>query len=367
MKLIVVQENLKAALSVCSRAIAASGSLAILGNVLLKTEQGMLRIVATNLEISISELVRCKVENEGVVCLSARLLNEVVAHLPNEPVTLEAAPDGLILSVGKYRTVLKTVSAEDFPVVSNELPQQHFDLPAKDMATALEGVLFSVSTNETQAELCGVYMAVKENELVLAGTDRYRLAESRVALLRAESVPRFSVIVPSRASGEVLRLLHNNAETVTVGITDSQAVFSMGEITVTTRLVDGQYPEYEAIVPRDFRVGITVGREDLAAALKAVAVFAKGSSGVAVLYKQDGSGLVVSARSSEAGEGVVEVAAEVAGESDTVLFNHKYVLDMLQFLTSSAVTIKLNNPASPVVFSDAGNPRYVYLVMPIKT
>lgn len=363
-----VQENLKNALAVCSRAVATSSTLAILGNVLLKTQNGLLKISATNLEIGISQLVRCKVEEEGVVCLPARLLVEVVNNLPGEPVTLETVAEGLQLSVGKYRTVLKTVPAEDFPVINDALGEDTLSLPSQDFFHALEGVLFAVSTNETQIELCGVYMArSSSNEIVLAGTDRYRLAESKVVLKAMGQIfPNISIVIPSRAASEVLRLLHNSNTEFKVSIGDNQAVFSVDETIITTRLVDAQYPEYEAIIPREFTVSITTSRTELMSALKAVSVFAKGASGISVAYSQSG-GLVLSARSQDAGEGVVEVAAEVSGAEDTILFNHKYLLDMLQFLTSQNVHIKLNNPTTPVILQSPDDKSYMYLVMPIKT
>lgn len=366
MRIVVVQENLKNALSVCSRAVATSSTLAILGNVLLKTQNGLLKISATNLEIGISQLVRCKVEEEGVVCLPARLLVEVVNNLPGEPVTLETVPEGLRLSVGKYRTVLKTVPAEDFPVMSDTLSEQVLSLPSQDFFHALEGVLFAVSTNETQVELCGVYMAKGEgSEIVLAGTDRYRLGESRLPLRATEVFPSFSVIIPPRAASEILRLLHNSTGDFKVSIGDNQAVFSVDDTIIMTRLVDAQYPEYEAIIPREFTVSITASRTELMAALKAVSVFAKGASGVSMVYQE--GGLVLSARSQDAGEGTVEVAADVVGGTDTILFNHKYLLDMLQFLTSKDVHVKLNNPTTPVILQSPEDKNYMYLVMPIKT
>ncbi len=368
MRIVVVQENLKNALAVCSRAVAASSTLAVLGNVLLQTQNGLLKISATNLEIGISQFVRCKVEEDGVVCLPARLLVEVVNNLPGEPVTLETVTEGLRLSVGKYRTVLKTVPAEDFPVINDTVSENAISLPSQDFFHALEGVLFAVSTNETQIELCGVFMTRSgQNEIVLAGTDRYRLAESKVVLkVGAEVFPNFSIIIPARAASEVLRLLHNSNGEFKVNIGDNQAVFSVNETIITTRLVDARYPEYEAIIPKEFTVSITASRTELISALKAVSVFAKSASGISVVYSP-GGGLTLSARSQDAGEGTVEVAAEVTGGEDTILFNHKYLLDMLQFLTSQSVHIKLNNPTTPVILQSPEDKNYIYLVMPIKT
>lgn len=365
MKAVVVQENLRAALSVVSRAVATSSTLPILSNVLLKTEKGMLKISATNLEISISQLVRCKVETEGAVCLPARLLSEIVSNLPNEPITLESGQDGLRLSVGKYKTVVKTVAAEDFPVLSDTLPGKLVQFSMGALKKALEGVLFAVSSNETQAELCGVNFSLEEKKLVLAGTDRYRLAESSVGLSKASAENGLSAIIPARAVAEVVKSIANATGEVEMGVGDNQAVFVVGETIITTRLVEGQYPEYGAIIPKDFSTTIILNRAQFLAALKAVSVFARGVSGVEFVYAD--ASVTLAAKSQDAGEGTVEVPAAVEGTPDTILFNHKYLLDVLQYLTTENIEIKLNNPGSPVIFRGKDEPGYTYLVMPIKS
>ncbi len=366
MKIIIVQENLKNALLVVSKAVATSSTLPILGNVLLKTDSGLLKISATNLEISISERVRCKIESDGAVCLPARLLMEVVSSMPGLPVTLEVVAQGLSITAEKYHTILKTVPTEDFPVINDTFPENHFSLLARQLKPALEGVLFATSTNETQVELTGVYMARESAQVVFAATDRYRLAESKIAIPENKAVAKLSVIIPSRACVELVRALAN-AETVNVGIGENQGVFAVGETVITTRLIDGQYPEYEAIVPKEFSVKITTNRQELSSALKAVAVFARGSSGVQVSYVEAEGLLKLSARSQDAGEGEVEVQAKIVGSTDTILFNHKYLLDMLNFLTGEEVEVKLNSPAAPVIFSNPQEVGYIYLVMPIKS
>lgn len=365
MKAVVVQENLRAALSVVSRAVATSSTLPILSNVLLKTEKGMLKISATNLEISISQLVRCKVDVEGVVCLPARLLSETVNNLPNEPITLESAQEGLHLSVGKYKTVIKTVAAEDFPVLSDALPGKLAQFGMGALKKALEGVLFAVSSNETQAELCGVNFSLEENRLVLAGTDRYRLAESIVDMPKAAPAGVLSAIIPARAVGEVVKSIATANGVVEMGVGDNQAVFVVGETIITTRLVEGQYPEYGAIIPKDFSTTIILNRAQFLAALKAVSVFARGVSGVEFAYSD--TVVTLAAKSQDAGEGTVEVSAAVDGPPETILFNHKYLLDVLQYLTAENIEIKLNNPGSPVIFRGKDEPKYTYLVMPIKS
>ncbi len=368
MKIIVVQENLRNALAICSRAVANSNTLPMLGNILLQTKSGMLQMSSTNLEIGIAELVRCKVEEEGAVCIPARLLNEVVSNLPAEPVTISTEGVEVRLSAGKFRTTLKTVPVDDFPNVVDTLPAEAVSLPAEAISRAIEGVLFAVSTNETQAELCGVSLSVTSTGLVVAATDRYRLAECVVPVTGDRTLPVARVIFPTRAMAEVVRSLHVLGEgEAVVGIQENQAVFGIGNTTISTRLIDGQFPEYEAIIPKDFSVIVEASRQECAAALKAVSVFSKGAAGVSVAYSESEQQLQFSARSQDAGEGVVEVEAKVSGGSDTALFNPRYMLDVMQFLTSKDVRVKLNSPTSAVVLEGADDPNYRYLVMPIKT
>jgi DNA polymerase-3 subunit beta len=364
MKIICTQENLKNGLQTVSRIISSSNTLPILNNILLKTEQGQLQLSATNLEIGITTSVRCKVEEDGAVCVPAKILNDLVANLPNENITLETSGDEVVVATQFYRTVLKSLPSDEFPLIPSVDRQYTAKIPAADLRQALNQVSFAASTSDTQPEIAGVLVKKDAKGLRLVATDRYRLAEKIVSV----SVDKFkNIIVPQRAVNELSRIIGNRNEDIELAFNDNQLSVTIGETIMVSRLVDGQYPEYEQIVPKSFNTIAITDRQALVNALKTTGIFSYTSHSVSLAYDSKDQVINISAASHDLGESRVQVPAQIDGPDGTVILNYRYVLDVLNAMTEAQVIIKIVDESAAVVFTPQKQTDYFYLVMPIKS
>lgn len=367
MKIIILQENLKEALTACGKAVASSSSLPILNSFLLRTKNGMLEVIATNLEMSVSHSARCKIEEDGEVCLQARSFQDLVASLGNEPITLYLQGNSLKLESGNVKTSLNTFQAQDFPNPATTSNSLNVSVESQNLARALHGTLFAVSTNETQAELCGVYVEALDGELVFAGTNRYRLAEMKVKIGGVVSSGLGKAILPARVVSELVRFSDAFTGQIKIGFGEGSLVAEIGNTKLTSRLIDGQYPDYKAIIPQNFKETIVLERSSFVSALKTMGVFARTGEGLKFSYSSASGNVSLSASSVDSGAGSVEVEAKISGSEGEVLFNYKYLFDVFAYLNSDKVTVSLNDNQSPVVVKPVGDESYMYLIMPIKT
>lgn len=364
MKVVCTQENLKNGIQTVSRVVGSSSTLPILNNILLETENGQLKISGTNLEIGISTYIRCKIEQEGGICLGAKTLLELINSLPNENITIESGEQDTDVSTDRYRTKIKHLSTEDFPLIPKIEEGTQVQIKADVLKTALDQVVFAASTSETQPEISGVLCLFNKSKLTIAATDRYRLAEKSIHI---NSDLEKRIIIPHKSAAELSKLLSVQTADVTLQVTDTQLAVSFADTYVVTRLIDGQYPEYQQIIPQDFTTQILINRLDLMSALKTSGIFSRGAGSVTLVYDQTKQVVQISSVSQDIGESVVDIPCELSGPGGAVIMNYRYVLDLLVGLPLEKLQINIIDDSNPVVFkpieSDSG---YLYLVMPIK-
>lgn len=365
MKIICTQENLKAGLASAARVVSNSNTLPILNNLLLKTENGFLKIYATNLEIAIISTVRCKIEKEGALCLPAKIFSELVSAIPNQNISIEGEKGTAKIHTQNYNASIKTLPSDEFPLIPQVEKNLSLKLKGQTLKTAIDQVVFAASTSETQPEISGVLLKLEGKKIKLVATDRYRLAER---ILESEgNQPNKQVIFPQRTAAETSRLIGFSEETVEITLGDNQMAVNLNGSQVISRLIDGQYPDYEQIIPPSFQGVITADRQSLVNALKTSSIFSRSSNSVRVYFSQEEQRLVVASGPQELGESQVEIEGAVEGPSGSVMFNYKYLLDALSMLTDEKVVINVVNDSSPVIFTPSGRQDYRYLVMPIKS
>ena len=364
MKLICTKENLKKGLFVVSRVVGVGNPLQVLNNILLKTDQGRIKLSSTNLEIGVNTWVGGKIEEEGSLTIPARLINEYINNLPTEKVTLTAKDTTLNLESENYHTNIKGLSSEDFPLIPQVEDQPFAKIDSQELRNAFSETIWAAASNETQPEISGIFMAFEEGKLRVAATDRYRLAE-RTALLKEPVGNPHEVIVPARTVNELYKILSAATGGVEVYFSESQVLFKFDETELISRLIDGQYPPYREIVPKTFKTQATVNREELIHAIKATALFAPDSNNIQ-LEILDNYGIKITASSAAAGENEVLVKAQVSGINNNAIFNYRYLLDCLNNLREANVVLKMIDDASPAMVVPEGRDNYLYIVMPIK-
>ena len=369
MKLSVMQENLARGLSVVSRAVS-NRSLPVLTNVLLKTEDGGLKLTATNLEIGITYWVPGKIETDGATSVPARLLTDLVNSLPGgEPIVLELG-DGETLHIraGRFESNIKGIPADDFPTVQTAGERPITRVAQKVLRQALDETAFAAASDEARPILTGVLARFEGDQLTLAAADNYRIAVKTLTIL--DPVEETSVVIPARALHELARILADTDDPVSIVLAHSrnQLLFHVEGIDLVTRLIDGQYPNYQSVLPASHATRAVLDREELLRAVRPAALIAHESANIVKLgVGLDGEPAITVSANAEVGDHVGRVEAAVEGDGTTIAFNARFLADVLQNVDAEQFALELNGPLSPGVFKPIGDDRYVHVVMPLRT
>ena len=370
MKLSVMQENLARGLSVVSRAVSNRSTLPVLANVLLKTEDAGLKLTATNLEIGITYWVLGKIETDGATTVPAKLLTDLVNSLPaGERVDLELlAGDVLHLKSGRFETHIKGIDADEFPAIGAAGERPTTRIAQNVLRRALAETAFAAASDEARPILTGVLARFEGDQLTLAAADNYRIAVKTIPIL--DPVPDTSVVVPARALNELARILADVDEPVEVVLAGgrNQILFHLDGIDLVSRLIDGQFPNYQQVVPTAHTTRAVLDREELLRAVRPAALIAHESANIVKLaVSADGEpGITVSAN-AEVGDHVGQVEAGVEGDGTTIAFNARYLADVLTNVLADQFALELNGPLSPGVFKPIGDDHYIHVVMPVRT
>ncbi len=363
MKLTVTQENLSRALSTVSRVASTRGSLPILSNVLLKTDNNRLLIAATNLDIAVSETIGAKITQKGSITVPARLMQDFVSSLPSGNLELDVVDNKLKLTAERFDSTINGVSAEDFPVMPTIEGGQEIEFESKEIKQTLQQVLFSASADEARPVLTGVFFSAEKNKLFIASTDSYRLAEK---CLKKE-MKDTTLLVPAQSLQELLRALKDDSEKVVVTFDDQQARFKVSGIEIVTRLVDGKYPDYKKLLPKSYETTAVLSRQSLNEITKVSSLFAREAAGSITLnIDESKSEINISSIASQVGENTASAEAEVTG-SAVITMNSRYILDALQAFEGTTIQINVNGKLDPCVLTDPNDSSYLHVIMPVKS
>lgn len=366
MKIICTQENLIKGLGIVSHIAGKNISLPILNNILIKTEEGMVRLMSTNLDIGIKTAIRGKIEEEGEVTVGSKILTDYIALVPGGNITIEESDDKLLIKTENQETILNYQSAEEYPVIPWVNTDGGLVVEAVVFREALGQVINSASYEDIRPELSGVLMVINKEELIMAATDSYRLAEKKIKIKKNNLGQEMAYkIVPLRALQEVLRVCGDGEKELKIGFSDNQAIFDFGETVIMSRLIEGNYPEYKEIIPNGWKTRVLIEKNNLISQVKAASLFSRAGIND-VLMDFNKNNLVVSAANSQYGENKSKIEATIEGENNSVVFNYKYLLDGLQNISQKKVLMEVNSADMPVILRPETGDDYLYLVMPIR-
>ncbi|MCX6817033.1 MAG: DNA polymerase III subunit beta [Candidatus Beckwithbacteria bacterium] len=373
MKVSLLQENLAKGVGVVSRAVATKTQLPVLANILITTDQGKLKLTTTNLETGINLWLGGKVEKEGKITIPARILNEAISSLPAGTVELIAEADKLKISCGKYKAEINGINAEEFPAVpslkNKKTSGQGIKIDREIIETGINQVAVAAATDEGRPVFTGVKMELGEGGLRLAATDGYRLSVKTISGLKGIKKKK-EMIVPARALMELIRVL-GAAETEVKEVIfeateeEKQLILSFGEGEVVTRLLEGEFPDFDKIVPQTHTTTIELNTEELTQAVRAAAVFAKDSANI-VKFKITDGGLLISANTPQVGGNEVEVAGKKTGETGEIAFNSRYLIEMLNAIGAKELKLEISGPLNPGVFKPLGDNSFLHIIMPVR-
>lgn len=364
MKVTLTQENLAKALTLVGRTVATRATLPVLSNVLLVAADGRLKLSATDLEIGVSTLVGGQVETEGSITVPARLLSDFVSNNRDPKIELSAKETTLHLKSEHFEANINGIEASEFPSIPQIKDQPTISIENKIFTEAIKQVIIAPATDDTRPILAGVLFSFKGDELKLVATDSYRLAEKKITL-KKKAEPA-EVIVPSRSLNELLRILtSDNAEEVAVSISENQILFMVGETQIVSRIIEGSFPAYEQIIPKNQPTEAVVDVEEMVGIVKMAALFARESANNIKLTFSKNQ-LLAKSMSAQVGENTSTMSAEVTGAEIEIAFNAKYLLDFLGVVGEKNVRISVGDRLSPGMIHPAKATDYLYVIMPLR-
>lgn len=368
MKLSVTQENLSKALSTVGRIVSARSSLPVLSNVLLSTDASRLRLSVTNLEIGINYWVGCKVEQEGAVTVPARLVTEFVTSLPGGNIELSASETNLNLKTPHFDSMINGISADEFPLIPEVTTKPVITLPVDLMHEVVAQVVVAASLDENRPVLAGVHIRSDEKTLVLVATDSYRLAERHITL-PSKLKEELSVIVPARTMQELVRILGDNEGEVEIYTTDNQIMFRVGSVELTSRLIEGQFPNYKQIIPEQEDTAATLSTAEFTRITKIASLFARENAGSVRISVQAEGEISVTSSAAQIGENNSSAECEVAGDDGDISLNARYLLDAMSVIKTKEVRFAISGKLNPCVITPVGEDteEYLHIIMPLRT
>ena len=381
MKLSCLQENLSRGLGIVGRAVATRTTLPVTQNVLLSTDQSMLRMSATNLEIAITTWIGAMVEEEGSVTVPARLLTEFVASLPSDRINIDMAPGTrtLQLSCARSEARINGTDAEEFPPIPTVEDGVGAKIDPHVLRTSINQVVFAAATEESRPVLTGVKLDLEGDQFTMAAADGFRLAVHKGQLLEPVS-EAVSIILPARTFNELGRFLGDQDDPVEMTMTPArgQVLFRLTGIQLVSQLVQGTFPNYSQLIPQTYQTRTVFDLQEFTRAIRSAAIFARDGSGIIRLQMtpsseepaaSGSSGLpgkvVISAKAEETGDNRDEVDTVIEGGESKIAFNSKYLLDVLTVMERGEVVLETSTHSSPGVFKPIGSDSYIHVVMPM--
>ncbi len=373
MKFSCLQENLAKGLAIVGRAVATRSTLPVLSNVLMATDEGRLKLSATNLEVGISCWIGAKVEEDGATTIPARLLSDFVNSLPPERIDAELVTrtQTLNLKCSNYEANIKGIDAQEFPIIVALSEDSGISLEPATLREMISQVSFAAAMDESRPVLTGVLAEISSDNLTMAAADGFRLSVRNAEL--SESAPSSSsVIIPAKALQELARVSAEEDEPIrmTIASNRSQVYFRMTNIDLVSQLVEGNFPDYKQIIPQSSATHIVVDADEMLKAVKIASFFARDAANVVrvrVTPGEQGIGgrVTVMATSAELGDNVTEIDAAVDGDPIEIAFNARYLTEVLSVIGTSQVALETTSPSSPGVIRPVGDERFVHVIMPM--
>ena len=363
MKFECTTEQLLNAVSTVARFVERRTNLPVLSSILLSADGGRVQLRATNLECGVEITIPAKVSQKGTVAISGSVLLGFLSNVRSRGITISLSGGVIKIEAERASASIKTVSHEDFPILPRVSASSSFTLKTNDLLKALKSVVYCASTSTIKPELQSVLLLSEGGKLFTAATDSFRLAEKTTPLQSKSSVPQ--LLLPARNVVELMRIIESVNGTIEFYYNENQISTHIGDLYFTSRLLDGTFPNYRQIIPKSFSTEIVLLREDIAQALKSLAIFSDKFAQVSFVVEPAKKTITLSSRNPDVGEQISTLRATISGDQISMNFNGKYLSDSLQSIVGESVRIQSNGPGKPLLIKDAADDTFFYLAMPM--
>lgn len=374
MKFSVLQEELAHGLSIVSRAVSPRSTLPVLSNILVATDEGRLRLSATNLELGITSWINAKIEEEGSTTVPSRTFSDLVSTLPPDKtnITLNANTQTLNVQSGSLNTDIKCIDAQEFPPMPTPDQEPGVEINVKDLKEMIRQVVFAASKDEARPILTGVLVTAKEDELTLAAADGFRLSV-RTANLSSPVEKPFKVVIPGRALSELARISEDGSEVVTMSLPPGrgQVIFRTKNSELISQLIEGTFPDYQQIIPKNYQTRTLISSSAFLKACKQAEIFAREGSLIAQINISPGNEdmepgeVEISGQSEETGSSQSVLDATIEGPDLIIAFNVRYLREVLDVIDTPNVVLETTKPTSPGVIRPVGEENFLHVIMPM--
>ena len=364
MKIECIRERLLEAVSKAEKITSKNPSLPALKCILLKANKDGLFVIATNLDIGIEIKIPAKVEIEGSVAIPGSLLNSFLSSLSaDKTISLDLQDGNLIVSTSKTNTVIKVFPNEDYPIIPFVDTSNGFEMPAESLITGIKAVWYSSATSSIKPELSSVCVAPGDDSITFVATDGLRLAEKNIQI---KKIPDFSqVLIPVKNAIEIVRVFEGINDNLKIVIEQNQIAVSHNDIYLVSRIVEGTFPNYKAIIPKEFVSEVTVLKQDIINSFKTSSVFIDSFNHVKFIIHSEEKSIEIITKNNNVGENSTSIKGTVVGDSLDINFNYKYINDALTSIGSDSLVFSFSGVNKPMVMKSTGDQSFLYLLMPM--
>jgi len=371
-KLSCLQENLAKGISIVSRVVSTRAVLPVLSNILMTTDEGRLKLAATDLSTSITCWIGAKVEEDGEITVPARLLSDFVTTLPPAQIQMELVTrtKSLHLTCAQFEADIRGIDAQDFPLIPSDVSDHSIALPPETLRQMIDQVILAAATDEGRPVLTGALAQFQGSELTMVAADGFRLSLRKAPL--SEEVPEpLEVIIPARALRELARVSAEEEEPIEIIVTPdrNQALFRLSNVEIVTQLIEGKFPDYNQIIPSSHSTRAVINAHDLMRAVRISVLFSRDVANIVRVEIIPGTeidpGRLIVESAAEVGQNVGALDAAVEGEQMEIAFNGRYLIDMLNVLGTEQVALETTNSSRPGILKAVGDENLVYVVMPM--
>lgn len=364
MKFTVLQQDILPALQTVNRSVGVRASLPVLDNILISAEDHKLKLAATNLEIGVIKIIPVEVEIEGEITVPAKTLLDIVMGLGQGQISIESSGDNLIIQSGKFKAEVNGISAQEFPAIPVSI--QDGATFKKQVFLSCTQVLFACATDEGRPVLTAVYTDVSEDKIDFVATDGFRLAHRQIESVKGQKP--FKSLIPKKTFEEVLRIIsEENAEEVNISTTENQnqIIFTIGNTIISSRLIEGQFPNWEKIIPLKITTRVFVNKDEIMKAIKLASVFARNEANVLNLTTA-ANAMSLKSGTKQLGSQENEIEAKIEGEAIEIAFNSKFLSDAVSSCPADQLMIEFSGPLSPALIKPVEVAGLEYIVMPVR-
>ncbi len=364
MKIECIKEQLEEALSKAAKIAGKNTSLPILSGFRLEAAGSTLTIKSTNLDIGLSISIPVKVSEPGVVVMPAQITSSFVSSLSKDRnITFTTKDQVVEVKTSSTKTNIKTLSAEEFPVIPEVSEDSAFSMPTRDFIFGIRSVIYAAAIGSIKPELSSIAVTHEGDSLVFAATDSFRLAEKKI---RIKKMPHFKqILIPQKNALEIIKIFDRGEEEISISITEHQIALRSQGIYLTSRIIEGVFPDYRQIIPKEKTSSATILKQDLITSLKTSLIFSDSFNQLTLKVSPEAKTFEIESKNSTVGENIHKVDAVLEGAELSINVNHRYFTDCFQSITTDSLSLSFGGQAKPIIVQGVGDTSFLYLVMPM--